>query len=115
MGWEREPEVGWKRTRKRRRSPWRLVLPLMGLLVVSVLAILTVGVIWAKQIGAALLASLAQGLAAMAALLSVMTTVALLMVALMILETPPLLLPFHPLARMLWLAASTLLQGNLSP
>jgi hypothetical protein len=114
MGWEREVEVGWKATRKRHRR-WRFVLPLLTAFVASILAILVMAGFWLRQLGAALVASVVQGIAMTAALISLMLTIALMMIALVILETPPLLLPFHPIARFVWTAGSMILRGELSP
>jgi hypothetical protein len=114
MGWEREPEVGWKPTRKRRRC-WRFVLPLLTIFVASTLTILVMAVFWLQHLGAAILASVVEGLATTATLITLMLTIALMMVALVILEIPPLLLPFHPIARLVWIAGSIILKGEWSP
>ncbi len=114
MGWEREVEVGWKATRKRRRR-WRFVLALLTAFVASILAILVMAGFWLRQLGAALVASLVEGIAMTSALISVMLTIALMMIALVILETPPLLLPFHPIARLIWIAGSMIVKREGSP
>jgi hypothetical protein len=116
MGSDRDWEVGWKETRqRRRRGRWRFVLPLLTVFAASVLAIVVMAVLWLRQLGAAILASVVAGIATTAALVSLLVTIALMMVALVILETPPLLFPFHPIARLAWIAGSMILRGEWSP